>query len=141
VDVLWAIAEALQHLHLEAAVAQRAHPAVGAVAPARVRLQSQQADRRTFDEPRRHRVVVCGPRLHVQCACVGAGDESGGAVQHRRPRLALVVLNGQQQGGQSAEQFAVLIGHVVANHRTAGGLKPFAHPRARLQGLLAGMEG
>ena len=60
VDVLRAIAEALQHLTSKPSSHKRAHPAVGAVAPARMRLQPQQADRGIFDEPRRHRVVVAG---------------------------------------------------------------------------------
>ena len=106
--------------------------AVQSVAPARVRLDAQQPDRRAVAQRSGQRIVLPGLRAHHELARIRRTGEAGLARQRRRPGLRLRIQAAHDEERQLGEEFAVLVGHVVADHARAD----FGQPRARSGALL-----
>ncbi len=121
-DVLRTVAEALAHLDGKASLVERAHPAVGAIAPAVAKVKAEQADFAPSHEAGCHRIVGHGARGNAQCCRIGRSHEAFGPCQHGGHRPPAPVGGGDEKVRQRREEAAVLPGHEGPDGRTIGGL-------------------
>ena len=140
-DVLRAIAEALQDLDLEALRCLSRNFAVEAIAPARWELEPQGTNVRTLEEGLVQGIAVDRPCRHLQPAGVGWPQEAGLAGEDRSPGPAGRIERTDDQKGQPGKKFLMLGRHLAADHPAAEVLHLVCHAEAGLDLLLAPVKG
>lgn len=106
-----------------------------------MQLDAQQAERGPLHELPRQRIAGRRQRIDAQVRGIGRMREAGGRREHAGPGLQIGVEAADHEERQLGEEFAVLVGHVVADHARAHGLHALAPARLYLQRALAGVEG
>ena len=139
-DVLRAVAEGLVDVDPEAGLAQRQHMPVHAIAPTRVQLDAQQAQRRTGAQAFGQRVARYRPGGDLEVAGVGRPHEAGRSGQHRRPRPPRPIDRADQHQGQLAVELPVLLGHEPADDLLPALAHALGDTQPLVHGLLAGVE-
>jgi hypothetical protein len=140
-DVLRAVAEALGHGDVQARPADGSDAAVGAVAPAGVGLQPQQADGGTNPKVAARVGIPQGFGPQAQQLRRRRMRETHGSRHQRGPGLPPVVERARHQEWQLGEEGAVLLGHEVAQQPRPDLRHARADTGALLQQALARVPG
>jgi hypothetical protein len=140
-DVLRAVADRLPHAQPQPVRAGRLQLAVDPVAPPRVQLDAQQAERSAGRHAGRGRVAGAGRGGKGEMPGIGRLHKAWRPHQHRGPGPAGGVDAAGQHQRQLLVEALVLLGHVVAHDARADLGHALRHAETGLHGDLASVEG
>ena len=140
-DVLRAVAHGLVHCDREAMRMLCQHLAVHAIAPPRVELDAEKAQRRAGSDAVGKRVTGDRAGMDVERVLVPRLHEAGFADQHGRPRAPGRVDRTHQHERQLGVELLVLPGHEGPDDPLPHVAHAATNAQPLLNGLLAGVEG